>query len=298
MSLDSIRSVLVLGARGQTGRQVIASLNQRPDVRVRAGVRNLSTPTMPYPVLARFDWNDHATFAPAAQDIDAVYLVKPTDTLTNADGADPARAVSAFLSMSPRLKRIVLLSEIGAGSRPETSDERRVERLIETSGLDWTILRPNWFMQNFTDPAYYLGDLRERGEVAVPTGGQATSFVDTHDIGEVAVAALLDAGHAGRHYTLTGDKALTWREAISRIAAAARHDIKYIDPPLETYLRLHTEQNVAAHVLEHHRNVYETLRGEDGANVTSDIRQITGRAPRSFEAFVTENADLWKRGGA
>ncbi|WP_244482790.1 NAD(P)H-binding protein [Mesorhizobium sp. Root102] len=298
MSADPIRSVLVLGARGQTGRQVIASLRQRPDVRVRAAVRNMSTPAMPDTVLARFDWNDHATFASAVEDVDAVYVVKPTDTLTNADGVDPARTVATFLSVSPRLKRIVLLSEIGAGSRPETSDERQVERLIETSGVDWTILRPNWFLQNFTDPAYYLGDLREIGEVAVPTGGQATSFVDTRDIGEVAAAALLNAGHAGRHYTLTGDKALTWHEAISRIADAARHDIKYIDPPLEKYLRLHAEHNVAPHVLEHHRDVYETLRGEDGANVTSDIRQITGRAPRSFEAFVTENADLWRRGGA
>lgn len=295
MSKDSIKSVLVLGARGQTGRQVIASLSRRRDVCVRAAVRDVSVSIMQDAVLTRFDWNDHGTFASAVEDIDAVYLVKPTDTLTNADGADPARTVAAFLTASPRLKRIVLLSEIGAGSRPDTSDERRVERLIETCGLDWTILRPNWFMQNFTDPAYYLGDLRD-GEVAVPSDGQATSFVDTRDIGEVAVAALLNAGHASQHYTLTGDQALTWREAVSRIAAAARHDIEYIDPPLEKYLLVHAEQNVAAHVLQHHRDVYETLRGEDGAGITSDIRQITGHAPRSFEAFVTENADIWRRG--
>ena len=298
MSKDSIKSVLVLGARGQTGRQVIASLTRRGAVCVRAAVRDMSISITQDTVLTRFDWNDHETFASAVEDIDAVYIVKPTDTLTNADGADPARTVDAFLNASPRLKRIVLLSEIGAGSRPDTSDERRVERLIESSGVDRTILRPNWFMQNFTDPAYYLGDLREVGEVAVPSGGQATSFVDTRDIGEVAVAALLNPGHAGRHYTLTGDQALTWREAISRIAVAARHEIRYIDPPLEKYLMLHAEQNLAAHVLQHHRDVYETLRGEDGASITSDIRQITGRAPRSFEAFVTENADLWKRGGA
>jgi hypothetical protein len=91
--------------------------------------------------------------------------------------------------------------------------------------------------------------------------------------------------------------ALTWSDAIQQIAVAAGHDIKYVDPPLEDYLRLHVEQTLAAHVLQHHYDVYETLRGEDGATITSDIRQITGHAPRSFNAFVAEHATLWKRGG-
>ena len=185
-----MRTVLVTGLRGKTGRQVATALICRKGAAVRGAGRNVADLNVPGVAVSRFDWEEPISWPGALVGVEAIYLVKPKT-------ADPAGTVASFLRLARSIERVVLLSEIDASNRDEATNERKVEKVIESSPVAWTILRPNWFMQNFTEPSFYLEAIRDAGELKVPTGRQPTSFVDTRDIADVATAALLDSGPCG-----------------------------------------------------------------------------------------------------
>ncbi|ASP83059.1 NAD(P)H-binding protein [Sinorhizobium meliloti] len=279
--------ILVLAANGQTGRRLVEVLRGRPNVAVIAASRRPRGSDE-----RAFDWTDPGTWR-AVDDVDSLYLVKP-----NAYGAvqDVARVVEAFLSGARNVRRVVLLSEIAAETRSEHLDERRVERVVEKSGVDWTILRPHWFMQNFSEPDYYLSNLRDDGEIKVPTNGWPTSFVDTLDVAEVAAAALLELGHVGRSYTLTGPSAHTWHDAVRMISEVSGREMRYVDISTEEHLGRSVFSDLPKHVIEHHQAVYDFLSSESSSLISSAVEDILARPARSFERYVSENAHLCRRG--
>ncbi len=286
-----MKTVLVTGLRGKTGRQIAAALVRRKGVAVRGAGRNVADLNFPGVISSRFDWEDSASWPGAVAGLEAVYLVKPKTP-------DPAGTVASFLRSAGSIERVVLLSEIDASDRDEATDERKVERVIESSPIAWTILRPNWFMQNFTEPSFYLEAIRDAGELKVPTAGQPTRFVDTRDIADVAVAALLDSGHAGRSYTLTGPQAVTLVEVARLIGQAAGHQVRHIDPPLNEYLEALSDKGTAKATVEYYRRIYGCIQEGRTSIVSADVEQVTGHPPRTFSAFVEENKNVWRRPSA
>lgn len=282
-----MKSVLVLGLRGKTGRHVAAALLRRGGVAVRGASRNPADLNFPGVSACRFAWEDRDSWASAVAGVDAVYLVKPK--------IDPAATVASFLQSAESLGRVVLLSEIDAGGRAEQTDERRVERVIEIAPIHWTILRPNWFMQDFTEPSFYLESIRDGNGLKVPTGGQPTSFVDTRDIADVAAAALLDPGHAGQAYTLTGPQALTWVEVARLLGEAAGVQVRYSDPPLDEYLRALSDNGTLKPTVDYYARIYGCIQKGGTSIVSDDVETVTGHPPRSFAAFVEENKKAWRR---
>jgi uncharacterized protein YbjT (DUF2867 family) len=280
--------VLITGLRGKTGRQTAKALAQREGITVRGAGRNPAGLDAPGIAATRFDWDDQATWPQAVAGATALYLVKPKT-------ADPAHTVAQFLSAAKHLERIVLLSEIDAGTRDEASDERKVERVVEALPIAWTILRPNWFMQNFSEPGFFLEGLRDLGEITLPAGGQKVSFIDTRDIADVATAALLDPGHEGKHYTLTGPEALTFAEAVRQIGRAAGHLIHHDDPPLDHYLKALADKGTARKTLDYYQRIYGCIQQGRAAVVSSDVERVTGHKPRAFAAFVEENRAVWRK---
>lgn len=285
-----MKIVLITGMRGKTGRHVAKILSQQQGLAVRGAGRNIASLDAPGITGVRFDWDDPQTWPAAVAGVTAIYLVKPKT-------ADPARSVAHFLKSAKPVERIVLLSEIDAGHRDEAADERKVERLIEALPTQWTILRPNWFMQNFAEPGFFLEGLRDSGAITLPAQGQKVSFVDTRDIAEVAAAALLKPGHAGRHYTLTGPEALTFEEVTRAIGLAAGHAIRHEDPPLDDYLKALAEKGTVRKVLDYYRRIYGSIQQGRAAVVSPDVEHITGHRPRGFSDFVEENSTLWRKTG-
>lgn len=282
-------TVLVTGVRGKTGRQVAAALRSRGGVLVRGASRSLDENAPPTGVdeAVAFDWNNEASWTDAVRGAEAIYLVKPRT-------ADPAATVSSFLSIL-RGTRVVLLSEVGAEHRDDSAAERAVEKVVEESGLDFVLLRLNWFMQNFVEPSFYLNDIRLEGQLRLPTAGQATSFIDTRDIGEAAATCLLEARYSANSFTLTGPEALTWHEVSSLISSAAGYEVSHLDVPLEGYLRELADAGTSATSVDYWRRVLSEVTSGGTGVVTKDFEQLTGRTPRSFRDFVGENTSLWAR---
>lgn len=282
-------TVLVIGVRGKTGRQVAEALRSHGGVRVHGAGRSLGDDAQALGVdeAVGFDWNDEASWPDAVQGVDAIYLVKPRTP-------DPAATVLSFLG-GLRGTRVVLLSEVGAGSRDDGATERAVEKVVEASGLEFVLLRLNWFMQNFVEPSFYLDDIREKAQLRLPTAGQATSFVDTRDIGEAAATCLLEAEYSGRAFTITGPQALTWHEVSSLVSAAAGYEVSYLDVPLEDYLNELADAGTSATGVAYWGRVLREVCSGGTALVTKDVEQLTGHVPRSFQDFVNESASLWRR---
>ena len=282
-------TVLVTGSRGKTGRAVLDALKDHP------GLRLIGASSKPADASqVRLDWGDKATWATAVSGVDALYLVKPTDNLTDPAAPDVGDKVRAFLATSRSLKRVVLLSEIGASGRDESLDERRVERAVEESGTEWTILQPNWFMQNFSDASFYLPAVKSGGTISVPTAGKPTSFIDTRDIADVVATALARGGHGQRTYTLTGPEAYTWSDALAMISEAGGRRVTYVDIALEDFLTNPKITALPEKVRAHYRGVYDLLSSDAAGAVTGHVEAVLGRPARGFKAFVEENAALWR----
>jgi uncharacterized protein YbjT (DUF2867 family) len=279
-------TVLVLGGTGKTGTEVAKALSSRSDVQVRVASRHPIPASRANVLAVRFDWDDEATWPAAIANANAVYLVKPKT-------ADPARTVASLLTHCRDVDRLVLLSEIAADKQDASADELRVEKVIEDGSSAWTILRPNWFMQNFAVPTYFGDAVRTQHSVTLPTSGQQISFVDTRDIAASAVVALLENGHEGKHYTLTGPQALTVADAVRQIGSVTGFEVSHVDPPLNEYLTKSEKAGVAASVIAYYRRVYSNIaNGFDGI-VTGDVTELTGRPPRSFSNFVQEYRSSW-----
>jgi len=275
-------SVLVVGATGKTGQPLVETLAAR-GVEVRAATRH----TAPGPGAAvHFDWAQRATWQPALAGVDALYVVGPYAE------PDAPVLVRDLLAAATEVRRVVLLSILGVDALPDVIPMALWEQQVRESGLDWTILRPNWFMQNFS--SLFAESLRDHGRLALPAGDAAVSFVDTRDIALVAAASLTEDGHAGNHYTLTGPEALTHGEVVALLGAAAGRDLRYVPLTPGGFANDLRHGGASDTVITWQSALFELIR--DGANspVTGTVERITGNPARTLKAYAEQSADAWR----
>jgi uncharacterized protein YbjT (DUF2867 family) len=274
-------TVLVIGATGKTGRPLVAALAER-GVDVRAASR---TPDGPGAI--RFDWADRDSWAPALRGADGLYLVGPVGQ-AGGDGLVPE-----LLAAAADVRRVVLLSVLGADRLPAVVPMAAWERDVRASGKDWTVLRPNWFQQNFGTG--FRAALRDTGELALPAGDAAVSFVDTRDVAEVAAAALTGDGHAGRVYELTGPEAFTHPEALAVLGAAAGRELRYVPLDPAGHADRMRAAGVPDTVLRRQAALFALMRDGADAVVTDTVERVTGHPARSLAAYARENAGGWQK---
>jgi len=167
-------------------------------------------------------------------------------------------------------------------------EAERAERALADSGAEWTVVRCSWFMQNFSEE--FLLDEILAGEVALPAGNVPTPFVDAGDIADVAVAALIEDGHAGRLYELTGPEALTHGEAIAEIARASGRALRYQPISLDSFVAGATADGVPADIVALLAYLYDEVLVESNAGVADGVRQALGREPRRFADYARDTA--------
>ncbi|NJC72569.1 NAD(P)H-binding protein [Planosporangium thailandense] len=270
--------ILVTGATGNVGRQVVDQLLEAGE-RVRATSRDPARAGLPAEVdVRRADLRDPDTLPAVLDGVDRAYLFPV-----------PGQ-VGGFLAAARKagLRRIVLLS-----SQAVTFDPRDVigrahaeyERAVEESGLAWTFVRPGAFMAN--DLAWAPA-IRADGVVRAPYGRAATAPIHERDIAAVAVRALLDDGHAGRAYELTGPESLTAVERVRLIGASIGRDLRYEEQPPDEARRqmaTHTPPAIVDAVL----SILASAVGA-GAPVLPTVEEVTGRPAASYTRWVGDHA--------
>lgn len=258
-TLTGIKSstVLVLGATGKTGRRVTELLGPA----ARPASRSSAT---------KFDWSDPDTWAPALAGTTAVYVVPPEN---------PA-LLAEFVALAVRsgVTRLVLLSMRGA------PDDDPFEAAIKDSGVEWTILRPTWFMQNFDEDMFAAPV--QQGELAVPAGQGVHPFIDVVDIAEVAVVALTEPGHAGQTYELSGPESLSFAEMLAQIVAVTGSPVLYTDIAAEDFAAAMREIGYPDEIAELVTMLLVRIRTGAEAHLSDGVQRVLGREPRTFADYL------------
>jgi len=280
--------VLVLAGTGKTGRRVAAGLAAAGHV-ARAAARRPPAAPPAGVIPVRFAWDEPATHDAALEGADAVYLVPP------ALRVDHPPLVRAFLerARAAGVGRVVLLSARGVDQAPAESPLRAVELAVLGSGLPWTVLRPSWFAQNFTEDWLREGIVRA-GVIAAPAGEGRTPFVDCEDIAAAAVAALTGDGHAGRAYELTGPQALTWGEAAAVIGAAAGREVRHVDVDPRAWEADVIAAGFDADYAAVLGALFAGIRAGAEDGTADGVREATGREPTPLAAVARREAAAWR----
>lgn len=270
---------LILGATGKTGSRVAKKLIDQ-GISVRTAARSGAD--------VRFDWNDPSTFASALFKVSSIYLVSPVMRV------DFANIVAQFLDEAERagVDHVTYLSAYGIEHAPAEVALRAVELdLGSRTSLTHSILRPAWFMQNFSET--FLKPVND--EIVVPGGIGAEAFVNAEDIASVAAATLsAPALHAGRAYSPTGPEALTFEEAAALISEAAGRKISYRNIDRNAWIDAMIQAGVPAEYGEVLRILTETIASGRGSRPNNDVLTATGAAPTRFVGFAASTAAAWR----
>lgn len=267
--------VLITGVRGKTGRPLATSLAARGQVEVVGGSSDPATVDVDGVRRVGFSWDEPAGWSAALSGVDALYVVRP-------DRADAPELVAALLAEASPTTRIVLLSEQDADFDGPDGWAPRVERAVRDSGRPWTILRPSWFMQVFTDPRFYRDLLIDGGELAFPSGGASIAWIDARDIAAVAEQALLEESPDGRVHEITGPEALTLPRT-AELLSQGGSAVSYRDLPVDEAVAGSAgfDRDLAA-------LTFQRVRAGSYAPVTDTVQRVTGRPPRSMQSFVQD----------
>ncbi|WP_280493576.1 NAD(P)H-binding protein [Nocardia asiatica] len=277
-------TVLVLGATGKTGKPVVDALVAR-GVDVRAASRNPEAATAGVEPV-RFDWADRSTWAPALHGIDSLYVVGPY-TVPGEPGL-----VGDLLAAAGHARKVVLLSVLGVEQLPDALPMAAWEADVRASDKEWTILRPNWFQQNFGEG--FAASLRENGELALPAGDAVVGFVDTRDIAEVAAAALTEQGHAGEVHVVTGPAALSLRQVTKTLGEAAGRELGYTALTSDQFADGLRKAGLDERSITWQLGLFRLIRDGGNAIVTDTVERITSRPARELESYARENAAIWR----
>ncbi|MUN36276.1 NAD(P)H-binding protein [Actinomadura litoris] len=269
--------ILVTGATGKSGRRVVRRLRAE-GAAVRAAARGGEH---------FFDWTDRATWDAALEGVGAVYIVP----------LDGTALVRPFVERAARLgvRRVVLASGRGIDVPGYAKDSGGMleglidgEAAVRESGLEWTISRPGWFAQNFSEG--FFAEAVRAGELRLPGGDGAASFVDAEDIAALVVAALTGDGHSGRIYELSGPRAVTLEEAAATISEAAGRDVRYVPLSVEEYVAELVGQGVPPEDAAAFADLVEPLREGKDEHVSDGVPRALGRPARSFGEFAASTA--------
>jgi uncharacterized protein YbjT (DUF2867 family) len=280
--------ILVTGATGKVGSELVRQLTAR-GVEVKAGTRR---PERAGDLFAgvevvELDYDVTGTWDNAVQWADRVFLVPPPFDPHCDDRIVP------FLDWAVQSgsRHVVLLSAMGIETR-ERLALRRIEQRLERTGVNWTLLRPNIYMQNFT-LGFVARGIREQGTFQLPLGEAPVSFVDGRDVAAAAVEVLTGESHFGRAYTLTGPEALDHHAVADIISEVTGRRIRY-EPIAEEAMQARLEEAGWPHnQADTFAGLMAAIREGRRSDVTQDIPHLLGRPPHSFRSFSAQHADDW-----
>lgn len=270
-------AILVIAATGKTGRRVVDLLTGL-GTPVRAASR-----TGP----VRFDWSDEGTWEAALDGAGSAYVVDPA---LLGETPDPkAGEVVAKLAETARTRgvsRLVLLSARDLGRLG--SELVASETAVMNAGVDWTILRPTWFMQNFSEDLFV--DAVAADELRLPAADGHEPFLDLDDLAAVAAAVLTQDGHAGKVYELSGPRLLSFGDVTDEIGRVTGREIAYVPVRPDEYRAGLISDGMSAEFAGLQTKLLQRIGEGRNADLSDGVTQVLKREPRDLTAYVRDAA--------
>lgn len=283
--------ILVTGASGNAGGAVLqAALARQLPVRAMYRSQGEAQRAPPGVAVAVADFADKSSLPPALHGIELVYLVcGPVPQLIDLE----SNMIEACLTAG--IQHIALNSALGAGRYQKSfpSWHGQVEAKLQATGLNYTIVRPNGFMQNIV--AFYAASIRAEQAFYAAQGDGKTSIIDVRDVG-AAIANILHApaAHAGKIYELTGPEAFSNAEIAARIAHVAGVKVSYVDIPEDAQRQAMLGNGMPEWQVAALLELQEYYRSGACAGVDDALVQLLGQPPRTLDAYLNENAAAFR----
>ena len=281
-------TILVIGATGNVGRPTVAALLEK-GMDVRALSRNADNfAKLPDGVEGVVgDLESGEGLEAACTGVDRVFLITSNGETESQRGLNAVEAAKAA-----GVKHIVFLSVKNPGGEPAVPHYRAklpVEEAIQHSGMDWTILRCNFFMQ--TDLSV-IPVIKEHGVYAMPIGSIGNNRIDARDIADCAVRALTEDGHAGAEYELHGPDTISGPGAAEVYAAHLGRNVVYGGDDVDAWGKP-VENFLPPWLLDSLKQMFLKQQGHGGAATADEVaasQAAVGHPLRTFADFVKEHA--------
>ena len=279
---------LVIGASGTVGSHIV-DLLAREGRPVRATTSRLAAAGRKDGV--EWTYADLVTgfgLIAAFDGIDSAFLMAPPGH------ADQYRLLWPLILQAKRSKqveKVVLMTAMGANMA--NTPFRQAEEELKASGLRYNIIRPNWFMQNFT--GFWSGGIREEGRIRLPVGDGKASFIDARDVAAVAARLLTTNDQDDRDFDLTGPQALDHAAVARIIAQATGRRVLFEDIEPEAMRKGLLAAGLPGDYAEFLVGILVLLKEGHAERTTDAVRDLLGREPIRFERFAREHRDAWAR---
>lgn len=278
----SKENILILGASGTVGSEVARQLTSEGHNILRATSKDKLAADQ-----VKLNLATGEGVKEAFSNIDRVFLISPPGYANQYD------IISPLIQEAKRkgLKKVVLMTAMGANA-DENSPFRRAEVELEKSGLNYNIVRPNWFFQNFN--TFWIQGINEHRKILLPVGEAKVSFIDARDISAVIAKLLVDDSFNNTDFDITGPSAIDHTEVAKAISSQIGEEVLYqeIQPQ---QLR---EGLLAAGLPEDYSDFLLLILGflKEGYNagLTDNVEKILGRKPLSLTDYVRDYKEAWK----
>jgi uncharacterized protein YbjT (DUF2867 family) len=288
-------TILITGATGTVGSEVVKQLSAKGEnIIVKAAARSATDNTfenLNRVQVVQLDYDKPDSLAVALKGVDKLFLLTPFQS-------NMVDLTSNLVSEAKKaeVKYIAKQSVMGADAEPGITPgrlHRQAEKIIEESGIPFTFLRPNFFMQNFVN--YYSNLIRSQGAFYIPAGDAKVSFVDVRDIAAVAVKSLInDNQQKGRAYNITGGEALSYGQAAEILSKAVGKKINYVNVTDQDARNGMKDMSMDEWTIKSMIELFEITRAGYVSEISPIVEQVTGNKPITFSQFAKDYAGAFK----
>ena len=279
--------VLITGATGNTGSLLVpALLKTGVDVRVLARNEAKAKPLSDLGAeVVIGDLDEPATILPAVKDVDKIYLLtwngetqlKQAQNVINAAKYEGASHIIRHSMWGSDKSRII-------------KQGYEIEELVKSSGLQWTVMKPTFFMQNIMMAAQTISS---DGVIYWDMKDGKLGMIDVRDIADSAFAVITGEDHEGKSYILTGPEAISFNDVANTFSKVLDKDVKYVNVPGEASLQSMTGMGMPEWIAKGYVELMEGFSGNFADSTTKNVEILTGHPARSFEQFVTDFARVF-----
>ena len=275
---------LVLGASGILGKKIVDALAE--EIEVIAGYRDLSKVIEKSNVSnIYFDYTNEESTSLAIENIDRVVIIAPSLDFNSYE------KISPFIEKLKikQIKKVVLVSALGMNLNDE-APLRKAELDLIKYDFDYTILRPNFFMENYSEGGF--SSFKATGELALCTGNGKTSFISAIDIAKVVTKVILNEKYNKKEFNITGNKAISIEESINIINKKLNTNYTYTNIEAYTLEKNLLSVGMPKSNVEFLIMLLNFIKYGYMATITNDVKEILGEEPMSFEEFTSKYINM------
>ena len=192
------------------------------------------------------------------------------------------------------VERIVKMSSIEAtpdATSPIPKLHLESEEYIKQSGLAWTMIKPNFYMQNLLASA---GTIKDQGKIFLPMGEGKTGMIDTTDVGKVLAKVLSEDGHESMNHEITGPEILSFDEVAEIFSQVLGKQVDYVDVPMDAYKETLGQFLTNQWHLDAVIDLFKGIAEGGIEDKTNTFNELTGETPKSLSQFLAENSFIFK----